>query len=228
MTGEWDDCGVRQPRRPGVEFRAVGDSERQVVQASPRLVERVLAAVPVLREPQASVQAVVPEEHLAARPAGRVELPCPPEAEHFLIPGRARVNVTNRQSKMVDAADHALLTAHLSPLDHLIQMTHEISSAPQGRAKRDFRPDRIVARTADGRVGAVIARDSRQKSASLRPFSTPAFHRRVVSRGGLDGLETGHGRVLSWVIRGEFGWPPRDRNLAIDMGQHLLVSARVL
>ena len=102
-----DDCGVRQPRRPGAGFRAAGDSERQVVQAGASLVERVLAAVPVLREPQASVQAVCREKDLAACPAGRVELPCPPEAGHFLIPGRARGNVTNRQSKMVDAANHA-------------------------------------------------------------------------------------------------------------------------
>jgi hypothetical protein len=110
--GGMDDCGVRRPRRPGVEFRAAGDSECQVVQAGARLVECVLAAVPVLREPQASVQAVVPEKHLAACPVGRRVLPGAPETEHLLIPGRARVNVTNRQPKVVDTADHALLTAH--------------------------------------------------------------------------------------------------------------------
>jgi hypothetical protein len=46
-----------------------------VVKAGARLVERVLAAVPVLREPQASLQAVVPEKDLAACPAGCCELP---------------------------------------------------------------------------------------------------------------------------------------------------------
>ncbi len=101
------DCGVRQARRPGVELSTAADSERQVVQAGPGLVERVLSGVPVLGEPQASVQAVVPEEHLAACPAGRIELAREPEAEHFLVPGRARVNVTNRQSEMVDPCDHA-------------------------------------------------------------------------------------------------------------------------
>ena len=66
----------------------------QVIQARARLVERVLAAVPMLREPQASLQAVMPEKHLAACPVGRLELRHAPEAEHLLIPGRARVNVT--------------------------------------------------------------------------------------------------------------------------------------
>jgi hypothetical protein len=46
-----DDRGVRQPRRPGVELIAAGDSECQMVQAGSRLVERVLTAAPVLREP---------------------------------------------------------------------------------------------------------------------------------------------------------------------------------
>jgi|SRR5450755_3083246 hypothetical protein len=54
-----DGSGVCQPRRPGVEFLAVRDSERQMVQAGARLVERVLTPVPVLGEPQASLQAVV-------------------------------------------------------------------------------------------------------------------------------------------------------------------------
>jgi len=39
------DCGVRQARRPGVEFSTAADSERQVVQAGAGLVERVLVAV---------------------------------------------------------------------------------------------------------------------------------------------------------------------------------------
>ena len=70
-----DDTGVRQPRRPGVEFPAVRDSERQMVQAGARLVERVLAPVPVLGEPQPSLQAVVPEEYLAACPSGALNSP---------------------------------------------------------------------------------------------------------------------------------------------------------
>ena len=108
-----DHCGVRQPRRPGLEFLAVRDGEGQVIQAGARLVERVLAAVPMLREPQASLQAVMPELHLAACPAGRLELADAPEAEHFLIPGRARVNVTNGQPKVVNAPDHAPFTASM-------------------------------------------------------------------------------------------------------------------
>jgi hypothetical protein len=46
-----DDCGVRQPRRPGVEFLTVRDSERQMVQARGRFVEHVLAPAPMLGEP---------------------------------------------------------------------------------------------------------------------------------------------------------------------------------
>ncbi len=148
-----DHCGIRQPRRPGLEFRAVRDGECQVIQAGARLVERVLAAVPMLLEPQASSQAVMSEKHLAASPAGRLELAHAPEAEHFLIRGRARVNVTNRQPKVMNASDHVLFTASMpraasrtglalhqapglhgpsSPLDHLIQMPHETSGAPPG------------------------------------------------------------------------------------------------
>ncbi len=84
-----------------------------MIQAGARLVEGVLAAVLMLREPQASLQAVMPEKHLAANLAGRLELAHAPEAEHFLIPGRARVNVTNRQPKVMNACDHALFTASM-------------------------------------------------------------------------------------------------------------------
>jgi hypothetical protein len=70
-----DDRGVLQSRRPGVEFRAAGDSECQVVQAGARLVECFLTAVPVLREPQARLQAVVPEKNFAACPSGAVYSP---------------------------------------------------------------------------------------------------------------------------------------------------------
>jgi len=59
----------------------------QVIQAGARPVELLLAAVPMLREPQASLRAVMPEKHLAASPAGRLDLAHAPEAEHFLIPG---------------------------------------------------------------------------------------------------------------------------------------------
>ena len=38
-----DHRGVRQPRRPGLEFPAVRDGEGQVIQAGARLVERVMA-----------------------------------------------------------------------------------------------------------------------------------------------------------------------------------------
>ena len=55
----------------------------------------------------------MPEKHLAACPAGRGELAHAPEAEHFLIPGRARVNVTNGQPKVMNACDHALFTASM-------------------------------------------------------------------------------------------------------------------
>ena len=56
-----DDSGVGQRRRPGVEFLAVRDGERQVVQAGPRLVERVLAPVPMPGEPRANVTNRQPE-----------------------------------------------------------------------------------------------------------------------------------------------------------------------
>ena len=97
----------------GLELRAVRDGEGQVIQAVARLVERVLAAAPVLREPEASLQAVIPEKHLTAGPAGRLELAHAPEAEHFLIPGRARVNVTDGQSKVVNPCDHAVFTTSM-------------------------------------------------------------------------------------------------------------------
>jgi hypothetical protein len=55
----------------------------------------------------------VSEKHLAACPAGRLEHAHAPEAEHLLVPGLDRVNVTNRQSKVMDTSDHALLTLSL-------------------------------------------------------------------------------------------------------------------
>ena len=55
-------CGVRQPRRPGIEFLVVRDGKGQVIQADALLVERALTAVPMLREPQASSQTVMPEK----------------------------------------------------------------------------------------------------------------------------------------------------------------------
>ena len=91
----------------------VRDGEGQVIQVGVRLIECVLAAASMLREPQASLQAVMPEKHLAAFPVGRLELAHAPEAEHFLIPGRARVNVTNGQPKVVNASDHAVFTASM-------------------------------------------------------------------------------------------------------------------
>jgi hypothetical protein len=45
------DLGIPQPCYPGVEFLTVRDPERQVIQAGARLIERVLAAMPMLREP---------------------------------------------------------------------------------------------------------------------------------------------------------------------------------
>src|ERR1022692_2864306 len=108
-----DDGGVCQPRRPGVKFLAVRDGERQVIQAGARLVERVLAAMPVLGEPQADLQAVVPEKHLAACPVRRRQLTRAVKAEHFPVPSRTRVNVTNRQPEVMDAPDHGLLTVSL-------------------------------------------------------------------------------------------------------------------
>ena len=45
-----DHPGGRQARCPGLKLIAAGDGERQVVQAGPRLVERVLASAPVLRK----------------------------------------------------------------------------------------------------------------------------------------------------------------------------------
>jgi hypothetical protein len=120
-----------------------------MVQAGARLVERVLAPVPVLGEPQASLQAVVPEKHLAACPVRRGELARAPEAEHVLVPGCARVNVTNRQPEMVtpdhapahrvltrqpvaggsDAAPGAWNPRARLPLDHLILMPHDTRHA---------------------------------------------------------------------------------------------------
>ena len=84
-----------------------GTGPVQMVQPGARLVERVPAPVPVLGEPQPSLQPVVPEKHLATCPVRRLELACAPKAEHLLIPRCARVNVTNRQPEMVDTPDHA-------------------------------------------------------------------------------------------------------------------------
>jgi hypothetical protein len=100
------DLGIPQPCDPGVEFLTVGNSERQVVQAGTHLIERLLAAVPMLGEPQAGLQAIVPQKHFAARSIGRRKFPHAPETEHFLVPGRARINVANRQPKVVKASDH--------------------------------------------------------------------------------------------------------------------------
>ena len=109
-----DDCGVRWPRRLRIEVLPARDSERQVVRAGPALVERVLAAVPVLGGPRACVQAVVPEKYLAAFPAGHHALALWAEAGHRLLPGRARVSVTDRQPQVVDARDHVQLTPVLT------------------------------------------------------------------------------------------------------------------
>ncbi len=46
------DCDGGQPSRPGVQFRAVGHGERQMVQADALLVEDVLAAASMLGQPQ--------------------------------------------------------------------------------------------------------------------------------------------------------------------------------
>src|SRR5664279_5768604 len=47
-----DDRGGGQSRRPGIQFRAVGHRERQVVQTDARLIEHLLAAVSMLGQPQ--------------------------------------------------------------------------------------------------------------------------------------------------------------------------------
>jgi hypothetical protein len=72
------------------------------------------------------LQAIVPEKHLSACPVGRRELARTPETEHFLVPCRAGVNVTDRQPEVVDAADHALLTVSF-PAETALQMV-EVSA----------------------------------------------------------------------------------------------------
>jgi hypothetical protein len=72
-----DDRSVRQPRRPGVEFLAVGDSERQVVQAGTALHNRGWARALCAR----SAAVVVPPALWAAAAAlggdSTLRKPCP-------------------------------------------------------------------------------------------------------------------------------------------------------
>jgi hypothetical protein len=122
-----------------------------VIQAGARLVERVLAAMPVLGEPQADLQAVVPEKHLAACPVRRRELTRAAEAEHFPIPSRTRINVTNRQPEVMDAPDHGLLTVSLPRTASRRQVLRYTRCPGTGRlgAVIGHQPDHLIQRQQD-------------------------------------------------------------------------------
>jgi len=60
----------------------------------------------MLGQPQPNLKAVVAQEHLAARPVRRLEFANSSEPEYVHVPGRTRVSVADRQTQMVDAADH--------------------------------------------------------------------------------------------------------------------------
>jgi hypothetical protein len=74
------------------------------------------------------------------------------EAEHFPIPSRTRVNVTNRQPEVMDAPDHGLLTVSL----------------PRAASRRQVLP---IPGAGQARLGAVIGH---QPDHLIRPGWRPA------------------------------------------------------
>ena len=178
----------------------------------------------MLREPQASLQAVMPEKHLAAFPVGRLELARAPEAEHFLIPGRARVNVTNGQPKVVNGSDHAVFTASmpraashtglalhqapgprgLLPLDHLIRMPHDISGAPPADPKRraaepDDRSGWLAAESSAPASSRAFCGDARNTVAGVSAVSLTLCVLLWARPGAEDGLIAYEDQVLGLV-----------------------------
>ncbi len=100
------DRGSRQARRPRVELVAVDNREREVIQTDTRLVEAVTRRAAMLGQAQPDPEPPVAEEHLAPGAVRCLVAARPFEAEHPLVPRRARVDVTHGQSEVMDAVDH--------------------------------------------------------------------------------------------------------------------------
>ncbi len=94
------------------ELGAIGDCEREVVEARRRLVEAAAGLRAVLDEPQADGQAVMTEEDLTTLIARVPEPSDFGEAEHSLVPARAPFDIGDRQPEVMHARE---LTRHVEP-----------------------------------------------------------------------------------------------------------------
>ena len=100
------DARLGEASSPRVELVAVLHCEREMVETGARLVERFVGAALVLREAEASAEAVVTEEHLPARVVGSGVRTDRLKAQHIDVPGRARLDIAHGEAQVVNVFDH--------------------------------------------------------------------------------------------------------------------------